>query len=254
MQTKMDESKRGLIEIKHVRKNYRLMKKDLEVLRDINLRAEPGTFTSIIGQSGCGKSTLLRMIAALEAPTAGTIERDGQPVKKPSVDVGVLFQESRLLPWYTVYQNIDFGLPRQVGKEERDKLVQQYLSLVGLTGYAHALPEQLSGGMKKRVSIARTLINRPHVLLLDEPFGALDALTRISMQNDIRRLCVQDGITTILVTHDIEEAIYFGDQIVILTPKPGLIKSVVSIHLDASRDRTSDAFINYRKEIYHNFM
>lgn len=249
----MKESKSIAIEIKNVKKVYPIGKNQIEVLRDISLHMEPGSFTSIIGQSGCGKSTLLKMIAAIETPTSGKVELNGQEVKKPSVDVGVLFQESRLLPWYDVAKNVEFGLPRWSDKGERQKLVQEYIDLVGLSGFEHALPEQLSGGMKKRVSIARTLINKPHVLLLDEPFGALDAFTKISLQNEVRDLCKNAGITTVLVTHDIDEAIYLGNQVVIMSPKPGVVKKVIPIELQGERDRTSEAFAQYRKEIFQEF-
>jgi sulfonate transport system ATP-binding protein len=249
----MKETEAINIDIKNLKKIYSLGNEDLEVLRDICIHVDAGTSTSIIGQSGCGKSTVLKIIAALEKPSSGQVEFNGKEVTKPSLDVGVLFQESRLLPWYDVEKNVDFGLPRSVKKDERKKLVQEYISLVGLSGFEHALPEQLSGGMKKRVSIARTLINKPHVLLLDEPFGALDAFTKIGLQNELRNICEKTTITTILVTHDIEEAIFLGSQVVIMTPKPGVVKKVIPINIKGKPQRTSEEFSLYRKEIFKEF-
>jgi ABC-type nitrate/sulfonate/bicarbonate transport system, ATPase component len=249
----MKETEAIGIEIKNLKKVYSLGSGDLEVLRDISIHVEPGSSTSIIGQSGCGKSTLLKIIAALEKPSSGRVEFNGIEVTKPSVDVGVLFQESRLLPWYDVEKNVDYGLPRSVKKDERKKRVQEYIDLVGLSGFEHALPEQLSGGMKKRVSIARTLINKPHILLLDEPFGALDAFTKIGLQNELRHICERTTITTILVTHDIEEAIFLGSQVIIMSPKPGIVQKVIPVRLEGKRNRTSEEFSVYRKEIFKEF-
>lgn len=249
----MASEARGCITIKQAGRSYLLGGERLEVLRGIDLQIEPGTFTSIIGQSGCGKSTLLRLIAGLEPPSSGQVIFQGEEITGPSLDIGVLFQDSRLLPWYSVEQNIDFGLPRRIKRAERRELVQKHIALVGLKGFEKALPEQLSGGMKKRVSIARTIINNPQVLLLDEPFGALDAFTKISLQDEVHKLCRAAGITTILVTHDIDEAVYLGNQVVIMSNKPGSIKKVIPVDLPEPRERTSATFYQYRKEIYEEF-
>ncbi len=241
------------IRVSNVSKSFRIDGRDLPVLNDISLDMPPGSFTSIVGQSGCGKSTLLRIIAGIEAPSAGEVTLNGVPVTGPSLTVGVLFQDSRLLPWLSVHRNIDFGLPRHVGKKERRELVGHYLRLVGLSGFENALPEQLSGGMRQRVSIARTLINDPHVLVLDEPFGALDAFTKVTLQNEVKDLCQRAGVTTVLVTHDIEEAVYLGDQVVIMGPKPSTIRRIVRVELPTERDRTGAEFSEYRRQISREF-
>lgn len=243
----------GSISIQHVKKSYMIEKQKLEVLHDINIEVPPQSILSIVGKSGCGKSTLLRMIAGLEKPDSGRILISGQEVKKPSVDIGVLFQESRLLPWNSTEKNIAFGLPGDVAKQERKELVRENITMVGLNGFEKAYPGQLSGGMQKRVAIARTLINRPHILLLDEPFGALDAFTRMNLQEEALRLGRQEKMTILLVTHDIEEAIYMGDQVVVMSPKPGIVKKMFKVELPKPKNRTSEAFDRIRQNIYREF-
>ncbi|WP_340147275.1 ABC transporter ATP-binding protein [Ruminiclostridium josui] len=174
-------------------------------------------------------------------------------VDKPSIDRGMIFQEARLYPWLTVEKNIEFGITKKLSKKEKKKIVAEHIELVGLNGFEKALPKQLSGGMQQRVSIARALVNNPDILLLDEPFGALDALTRISMQNEILKLWEVEKKTMILVTHDIDEAIYLGDRIVILSSRPGKIKKIVTVNLPRPRERTNSVFQSIRKEIYQHF-
>ena len=175
-------------------------------------------------------------------------------VNKPSQkDIGIIFQESRLFPWSTVEKNIGFGITDRISKNEKKKRIQEHIGLVGLRGFEKALPKQLSGGMQQRVSIARSLINRPRALLLDEPFGALDAFTKMNMQEEVLRIWNQEKNTMILVTHDIDEAIYLGDRVVIMSSKPGVIQKVISIDMARPRDRASEEFAYLRRKIYREF-
>lgn len=241
------------IAIEHVTKKFELESEKLEVLQDIHLDIQAGEFISIVGASGCGKSTLLRIMSGLDQATDGVVKIEGKVVEKPSVDIGVIFQESRLFPWLTVEGNIEFGIHEKMSKEDKKQLVREYISLVELNGFEKALPKQLSGGMQQRVSIARSLINKPDILLLDEPFGALDAFTRINMQNEILRIWEAEKKTMILVTHDIDEAIYLGDRVVILSNRPGKIKTIIPIDLPRARNRTSDDFMAIRRKVFLEF-
>lgn len=241
------------VEIKSVKKVFELQEGPLEVLRDVNLTIHDGEFISIVGGSGCGKSTLLKLIEGLDTTTEGVIYIDGQKVERPTSNVGIIFQESRLFPWSSVEKNIEFGIVKDMPKKEKRRMIAQHIELVGLQGFEKALPNQLSGGMQQRVSIARTLINQPKVLLLDEPFGALDAFTRINMQQEILRLWEREKTTMILVTHDIDEAIYLGDRVVIMSSKPGVVKDIVPVKLARPRERTSADFAYIRKKVYEQF-
>lgn len=241
------------IEIQNLNKQFKIDNKNVDILQNINLAFEEGEFISIVGASGCGKSTLLRMISGLESVEQGKICLDGVPVTKPSLACGMVFQESRLFPWLSVEKNIEFGIANQVDNKKKKKLVEDLICLVGLKGFEKALPKQLSGGMQQRVSIARGLINNPKVLLMDEPFGALDAITRIHMQNEVLRIWEAEKKTMILVTHDIDEAIYLGDKVVVLSSRPGKIEEVVDVKLSRPRDRSGEEFIRLRKEIYKQF-
>lgn len=241
------------LSIRHVKKVFQLTDGALEVLSDINLEIDSGEFISIIGASGCGKSTLLRIIAGLEAASEGEVLIGDRKVDSPSVETGMIFQESRLFPWLNVTQNIEFGIHQALSKDERKKTIQEHIELVKLNGFERALPRQLSGGMQQRVSIARALINQPGVLLLDEPFGALDALTRINMQNEVLRIWQAERTTMILITHDIDEAIFLSDRIVIMSDRPGYIKKIIPVPMARPRDRSSFDFMQIRKEIYSEF-
>lgn len=247
----MSENK--AVSIQHVAREFMIDKKRLEVLRDINLQVDAGDIVSIIGASGCGKSTLLRLISGLDKPDKGKVLIGGKEVEKPSVDVGVLFQESRLLPWENTEKNVAFGLPEKFPKDQKKTLVKKYIDLVGLTGFERALPGQLSGGMQKRVAIARTLINNPHILLLDEPFGALDAFTKMNLQEEVLKIWKKERMTTILVTHDIDEAIYMGNKVVVMSPKPGVIRRVINVELPEPRSRMSVEFEEMRMKVYKEF-
>jgi len=241
----------GIVQMNHAGKTFSLPDKELAVLEDISLDIEAGSFTGIVGVSGCGKSTLLRIIAGLETTTTGEALFHGIPITEPSINIGFIFQESRLFPWLNVSDNIKFGILNASPDDEN--LVKRYAQLVGLEFFMNALPKQLSGGMQQRVSIARALINQPEILLLDEPFGALDALTRIQMQNEIMRIWQTQRTTMILVTHDIDEAIFLSDTIVIMSERPGKISETIEVNLPRPRDRSSPDFIAIRRKIYRQF-
>jgi sulfonate transport system ATP-binding protein len=242
------------LDIKHIYKKFPMAQNSLSVLEDVDLTVKDGEFVSIIGASGCGKSTLLKIIIGLDKATAGAIVLDGHRIDKPSHnDVGIIFQESRLLPWGTVESNIAFGISDKLTAAERKKIVADHIEMVGLKGFEKVLPSQLSGGMQQRVSIARALINRPRVLLLDEPFGALDAFTKINMQNELLNIWQTEKKTMLIVTHDIDEAIYLGDKVVVMSDKPGRIKDVIPIDLPRPRERTDADFDYYRKKVYEKF-
>ncbi|MBP5565145.1 MAG: ABC transporter ATP-binding protein [Lachnospiraceae bacterium] len=241
------------VNISHVQQSFNIGKESLEVLRDINIELKAGEFISIVGQSGCGKSTLLRIIAGIDKSSSGSVTIGGEEVKGTSSDVGVLFQESRLLPWYNVKKNIEYGFIGKISKKEKNDRVKELIELVGLSGFEKALPQQLSGGMQKRVAIARTLAGRPKVLLLDEPFGALDAFTKINLQEELLKIWEKEKTTTLLVTHDIEEAIFLGNRVIVMSPKPGVIKRVINVQLTSDRIRTSPEFDHYRKIVFSEF-
>jgi sulfonate transport system ATP-binding protein len=242
------------LEIKHIKQDFIINNNKLEVLKDVNLDIKDGEVISIVGPSGCGKSTLLKIIIGLNQATGGEIILDGKKLTKPTAkEVGIIFQESRLFPWSTVEKNVGFGISEKLDKEERKKKIQHHIDLVGLNGFEKALPGQLSGGMQQRVSIARSLINRPRVLLLDEPFGALDAFTKITMQQELLRIWEKEKMTLIVVTHDIDEAIFLADRVVVMSGNQGEIKKIVPIEISRERDRTSSDFIYYRNEIFKQF-
>lgn len=238
--------------IEGLSKKYQLSAGEVLALQDINISIPEGEFVSIVGASGCGKSTLLRIIAGLENGYDGTVILGDTPISGPGLDRGMVFQEHRLLPWLTVSENVAFGLNGRV-PGEKERLVREHLELVGLSGFAGAHPHQLSGGMAQRVSIARAIVNQPKLLLLDEPFGALDALTKIQMQQEILRIWEVEQTTMILVTHDIDEAIYLGDRVVIMSSRPGTVKKILPIRLPRPRDRSSYEFVQLRREIYAEF-
>jgi NitT/TauT family transport system ATP-binding protein/sulfonate transport system ATP-binding protein len=242
------------LEIRNLSKQYQVKGKPLAVLDGISLSIKPGEFVSIVGSSGCGKSTLLRLIIGLEDDYRGEMLLDGHRIVGTSLERGIVFQEHRLFPWLTVEQNVGLGLLNaKSSTEQKRKSVQEHIDLVGLTGFEAAYPHQLSGGMAQRVAIARALVNRPEVLLLDEPFGALDALTRSHLQQELQRIWEQEGITMILVTHDVEEAVYLGDRVVVMQPRPGRIKRVVDVPLARPRERGSYAFSQIKADVLAEF-
>jgi sulfonate transport system ATP-binding protein len=209
-----------LLEIEGVEKRFRVNGAPLLALDGVDLTVAPGEFLTIVGASGCGKSTLLRLVAGLDRDYAGSIRLDGRPVAGPGLDRGLVFQEPRLFPWLTVAQNVAAALLNApLPPEEKRRTVREHVELVGLAGFEGAYPHQLSGGMAQRAAIARGLVNRPGVLLLDEPFGALDALTRARLQGELQRIWAHEGTTAILVTHDVDEAVYLGDRVVVMAPR-----------------------------------
>lgn len=243
----------AILSINQVNKEFQITTGAVKALNNISLQVEEGEFICIVGASGCGKSTLLRIIAGLEKQTTGTVLYENSPITEPSTDRGVIFQESRLFPWLTVEKNIEFGISNSADKESKKELIRHYLKIVGLQEFRKAFPHQLSGGMQQRVSIARALINQPKLLLLDEPFGALDALTKMTMQDEILRIREYQKSTMILVTHDIDEAVYLADRVVIMSSRPGTIQKVLNIQLPRNRNRNSTDFVHYRDIIYQQF-
>lgn len=241
-----------MLSIEHGFKNFIINGKPLSVLEDINLQVEQGEFVAIVGHSGCGKSTLLRMIAGLNQFDKGKVLFKGKAVTKPSTDRGMIFQENRLLPWLTIAKNVAFGLDH-LNKETKKALIEDYLKMVGLSDFANAYPKQLSGGMLQRVAIARAMVTHPDLLLLDEPLGALDALTKIEMQREILSIKQKKDLTMVLVTHDIEEAIYLGNRVIIMSSRPGQIIKIIDINLPYPRNRGSADFAHYKKIILQKF-
>jgi ABC-type nitrate/sulfonate/bicarbonate transport system ATPase subunit len=218
-------------------------------LDKVSLSVTAGELVSIVGPSGCGKSTLLRLIAGLLLPSAGELLMGAEPITSPSAERGLVFQDPNLFPWLTVRRNIESGLvARGVLRENRAE-VDEFMRLVGLEAFADAFPHHLSGGMAQRVALARALINHPRVLLLDEPLGALDAFTRMRMQDEVLRLWQAHRTTMLLVTHDIDEAIYMSDRIVIMTQHPGKIERIIPVDLDRPRDRSNSGFLRLRGDI-----
>lgn len=219
------------------------------ILSGISLDIAPGSFTSFIGPSGCGKSTLLRIISGFLVPDAGQVEVDGKKVEGPGVDRGFMFQDHVLFPWLSIYDNIAFGLKVQGTYEKRKDDVEQIIHQVGLEGYEDHFPYQVSGGMQQRASLARALIGHPKILLLDEPLGALDAFTRMTMQEEIRKVWEKSHTTMIMVTHDIEEAVYVAQKVVVLSSHPGRVIKEIPIELTRPVDRESPVFTAYKTEI-----
>jgi ABC-type nitrate/sulfonate/bicarbonate transport system ATPase subunit len=215
----------------------------------VSLSIAAGELVSVVGPSGCGKSTLLRLIAGLDSPNNGELWVANEAITGPSAERGLVFQDPNLFPWLTVRRNIEAGLvARGLLHEQRDE-VEAFMRLVGLESFAKAYPHHLSGGMAQRVALARALINHPKVLLLDEPLGALDAFTRMRMQDEVLRLWEARGTTMLLVTHDIDEAIYMSDRIVLMTPRPGRIERILAIDLPRPRQRNSSEFLRLRSDI-----
>ena len=240
----------GALEIRGLNKHYRIDGKPLQVLSGIDLQVLPGEFVCIVGASGCGKSSLLRLIVGLEQDYEGLIRLDGETVRGTSLDRGLVFQDHRLFPWKTVERNVALALKNQrLGKREKAERVAEHLALVGLQGFEQAYPHQLSGGMAQRAAIARALITRPKLLLLDEPFGALDALTRVNLQRELQRIWLQQRSSVIMVTHDVEEALYLGDRVIVMDARPGRIRHEVRVELPHPRERNAPRLHRLRDEL-----
>ena len=245
------------IRLEHVSKEFRVRGETagFVALEDVDLEIQGGEFVALVGPSGCGKSTLLDLVGGLTEPSGGRILVDGEPVTGPGLDRGIVFQQYALFPWRTALGNVEFGLEAKgIRRRERAERARHYLNLVGLTGFEARYPHELSGGMKQRVAIARSLAFDPNVLLMDEPFAALDAQTRESLQDELRRIWASTGKTILFITHAIEEAVYLGQRVAVLTSRPGRIKAVVGIDLGdrtASGDLRSDPeFGRYRHEVW----
>ncbi len=242
----------GEITIKDVHKkfpNTDPTKDDVVALNGFSLNIKPGSFVSLIGPSGCGKSTLLRIIGGLDKATEGELYIDGKEIRKPGSDRGFAFQGSNLFPWLTVEKNIAFGLKARHIYKEQKSAVQEYIKLVGLEGFEKSYPHQLSGGMQQRASLARALVGHPSVLLLDEPLGALDAFTRMNLQDEIIDIWKKHNMTMVMVTHDVDEAIYMSDQVVVMSARPSKVEAVIDIKLPRPRARAQDTFQDYRSRI-----
>ncbi|MGA2291354.1 ABC transporter ATP-binding protein [Bradyrhizobium sp.] len=221
----------------------------LPVLEDISFSLRPGEFVALLGPSGCGKSTLLRLVAGLEPPRSGTLREDGEPITRPFPSRVVVFQDPTLFPWRNVADNVALGLEAQgILKRQRHR-VDAAIDLVGLSGFRNAYPHQLSGGMAQRVALARALVNDPKILILDEPLGKLDSLTRIAMQAELASLWQRSGFTTLLVTHDVEEAVYLANRVVVFSDRPARIKADIAVDRPYPRHRGDPALAELRRRI-----
>ena len=238
------------LEIRDVSKTYNVDGTDLQTLRDVSFTVEEGEFVTILGASGCGKSTLLRLIIGLDSDYKGDILLDGRRVAGPGADRGIVFQEPRLLPWLTIEQNVALGLDASGTPAAMSKrIAAEQLKRVQLAGFERAYPHQLSGGMAQRAAIARALISQPKVLLMDEPLGALDSQTRTYMQEQLLNLSRREHVTILMVTHDIEEAVYLSDKIVVMEPSPGRVCGILPIERTRPRDRGSPAFARLKERV-----
>lgn len=240
-----------LLKLEGVSKSFaRVETNDItNALENIDLELHKGEFISLVGTSGCGKSTMLRLIAGLITPTYGRLTVNGEEITGPSPDRGMVFQQPTLFPWQTVEQNLSFSFRmRNTYNENKDK-VERILKVIGLESFRGDYPAQLSGGMAQRVALARTLICSPEILLLDEPLGALDAFTRMNMQDEILSMWRENRQLVVMVTHDVDEAIYMGTKVVVMDAHPGRVKAEIPIELDYPRNRSSSQFVEYRNQI-----
>ena len=214
----------AFIDLRHIKLTYELGSRKLEILNDLNLSIAEGEFICVLGPSGCGKSTLLKILAGYEIPEAGEIIIDGKTHQGPNAEIGVVFQHANLFPWLSIEKNVEFGLKmKKMSKTQRRQLVSNYLDMVGLKEFATLLPHQLSGGMKQRAAIARSLVMNPKIILTDEPFAALDSITRQSIQGQLKQLWQQTNKTIFFITHDVDEAIFLGSRVILLNGKPGKV-------------------------------
>lgn len=241
---------RGELTVSGLDKSFDIGGSPRKILDDINLIVRPGEFVSIVGASGCGKSTLLRLIAGLDTDYSGELRLDGDRIATTSLDRGIVFQDHRLFPWMTLEQNVELALINtDTPKSRRAQIVADHIELVNLKGFEKAYPHQLSGGMAQRAAIARALVTEPKLLLLDEPLGALDALTRVHVQNELQRIWMAQRSTMVMVTHDVEEALYLGDRVIVMSPNPGRIRRIVEVDLPHPRDRRAPLLHRLKDEI-----
>ncbi|WKW49988.1 ABC transporter ATP-binding protein [Rhodomicrobium lacus] len=242
--------RRVALELANFSRTFDVAGSRFTAVQEVSLTVREGEFVAFVGASGCGKSTLLRAIVGLDTGFEGSIRIDGKAVDGPGLDRGIVFQEHRLLPWLTVEANVGAALRRSgLNSRERKQRIAEQLELVGLSSFSQAYPAQLSGGMAQRVAIARALVTRPRFLLLDEPLGALDALTRLRLQAELARLIRHEGTTALLVTHDVDEAVTLADRIVVMKPHPGRVAQILEVPRHAIRDRSSPAFLRTRDEV-----
>ncbi len=226
-----------LIKIEHVNKTFQGVSGDVVALKDVNLNIDENEFVAIVGPSGCGKTTLLNILAGLELYDSGSVTMHNEPIVGPGIDRGVIFQQYALFPWLTVRKNMEFGLRyRHHSREKQIEIVDHYMEMVGLTDFANAYPKELSGGMKQRVAIARGYATSPTVLLMDEPFGALDAQTRAQLQEDLLRTWETERKTIFFITHDVEEAVLLAQRVIIMSARPGRVKDIVRVDLPYPRN------------------
>ena len=247
----MAENKRVSLRLAHVSKSFEKIETDevTHALNEINLTMESGEFISLVGPSGCGKATILRLVAGLIQPTTGKLTVDGKTITEPSPERGMVFQKPTLFPWLTVWDNIAFSLRMQGRLKGNKDKVERMIKVIGLEKFRNDYPGQLSGGMAQRVALVRSLINEPDILLLDEPLGALDAFTRMNMQDEILKIWQEKEQLAIMVTHDVDEAIYMGTRVIVLDANPGRVVADIQIKEPFPRDRSSDTFVQYRNEI-----
>ena len=248
--------KKVKVEIVGISKTFKRGKfgEEVKALENVNMSIREGEFACVLGPSGCGKSTLLYIVAGFIKPDEGKILIDGKEVRGPGLDRGIVFQEYSLFPWLTVEGNIEFGLHAMgIKREERRNIVKKYINFVGLRGFEKAYSSTLSGGMKQRVALARALSYNPGILLMDEPFGALDAQTRARLQKEVDRIWRETGKTIIFVTHNIREAVYLGERIYIFTRRPGKVRDIIHIHLPRPRKLTSRYFIRLEEKLLDIF-
>jgi ABC-type nitrate/sulfonate/bicarbonate transport system ATPase subunit len=250
----VETTRRGEVTVRDLSKSFALNGQRLNVLRDLQLEVRGGESLAIVGPSGCGKTTLLRVLAGLEQPDSGEVLIDGHPVDGVGTERAIIFQEPRLLPWLTVLGNVAFGLQvRGTPREIAESRARHYIRLVGLAEFEGASPRQLSGGMAQRVGIARALTVQPGILLLDEPLGALDAMTKLTMQEELARIWRDEKVTMILVTHDLEEAIFLADRVLIMSKEKGAVPRLIDVDIRRPRDRSEPQFVEMRKRLLAEF-
>ncbi|WP_374300196.1 ABC transporter ATP-binding protein [Paracoccus sp. (in: a-proteobacteria)] len=248
-----DATARGAVSLRHLTKSFTLNGQPLPVLRNLSLDIRGGESLAIVGPSGCGKTTLLRLLAGLESADGGQVLIDGAPVTGVGTERAVIYQEPRLLPWLTVLENVAFGLEvRGLPRNAAQDRARRHIRLVGLSDFETAYPRQLSGGMAQRVGIARALAVQPEILLLDEPLGALDAMTKLTMQEELARIWHEEKVTMILVTHDLEEAIFLADRVLVLSAD-GTPHAVIPVNLPRPRDRNTGDFVRMRRMLMGRF-
>jgi NitT/TauT family transport system ATP-binding protein len=236
--------------IDHITKLYRNQTQEIKVLEDISFSVKPNEFVCLVGPSGCGKSTLLNMIAGLESPNSGQVLMDGQPISGPGNERIVIFQEAALFPWLTVQQNVEFGLKiKKLPKPQRQQIVTEALKTVHLSKFAHSFVHQLSGGMKQRAAIARALVMNPDILLMDEPFAALDAQTRDILHGELQEIWMRTGKTILFVTHNVREACCLGDRVILLSHRPAVIRKEYIVNLPRPRKIEDPGLIEIAREI-----